>query len=138
MKTEAEKELNQFIEEWKDTPEQNKKAFLRLKSFLEDKDGAVLDFIPRAGVTYSLRAAHRNQTDKSLYVMVDVIEDDPRWLSICFYGDMITDPDEKGDFVPEGLLGDDAMCFDLEEWDEKGLAYIEARLGEAHESAAKG
>ena len=138
MKQEAEQALHQFIERWKETPEQNKKAFLRLKSFLESKGGALLDFVPREGVTYSLRAAHRDQTDKSLYVMVDVIEDDPRWLSVCFYGDMITDPDEKGDFVPEGLLGDDAMCFDLEEWDEELLTYIEARLSEAHESAAKG
>ncbi len=138
MKQEAEQALSQFIEEWKDTPEQNKKAFLRLKSFLESKEGVVFDFVPRAGVTYSLRAAHSNQTNKSLYVMVDVIEDEPRWLSVCFYGDMITDPDERGDFVPEGLLGADAVCFDLEEWNEELLAYIEARLSEAHESAAKG
>jgi hypothetical protein len=38
--------------------------------------------------------------------MVDVIDDDPevRWLSVCFYGEMITDPDEAGELIPEGLL----------------------------------
>jgi hypothetical protein len=68
--------------------------------------------------------------------MVDVIEDDPRWLSVCFYGEMITDPEEKGDFVPEGLLGEDAVCFDVEERDEKLITYIETRLDEACQSAS--
>jgi len=29
---------------------------------------------------------------------------------------MITDPEERGDFVPEGLLGEYAHCFDIEEF----------------------
>ena len=70
--------------------------------------------------------------------MADVIDDDPteRWLSVCFYGDMVTDPDEKGDLIPEGLMGDDGYCFDLDEYDEEGVEYIKARLTEAFESAA--
>lgn len=131
-------ELELFIEEWADTEEGNKKAFVRLKDYLAAKPEVSLDYVPREGVTYSLRAVHENQEDKSLFVMVDVIEDDPRWLSICFYGEMITDPDELGDFVPEGLLGEDAMCFDLEEFSEESVKYIEARLDEACESASKG
>lgn len=63
--------------------------------------------------------------------MVDVIEDTPRWLSVCFYGEMVTDPQDKGDFVPEGLLGEDAVCFDVEQWDEDLVRYIEARIEEA-------
>ena len=69
--------------------------------------------------------------------MVDVIEDDPRWLSICFYGEMIADPEEKGDFVPEGLIGEDAVCFDLEQRDEALIRYIETRMDEAYRNAAK-
>ncbi len=68
--------------------------------------------------------------------MVDVIEDSPRWLSVCFYGEMITDPEENGDFVPEGLLGDDAVCFDIEARDKVLIRYIENRLDEAWRSAA--
>ena len=68
--------------------------------------------------------------------MVDVIEDVSRWLSVCFYGDMITDVEEKGDFVPGGLLGEDAVCFDLEEQNDKLVTYIEARLDEACSNAA--
>ncbi len=137
MKAEVEQKLNAFLNEWKDTQERNREAFLRLKAYLETKDGAILDFISRPGLTYSLRAVHKNQKQRKLFVMVDVIEDEPRWLSICFYGEMIQDPDGKADFVPEGLLGEDAMCFDLEAWDDALIAYIEARLDEAWESGAE-
>jgi hypothetical protein len=130
-------ELQSFIEEWTDTEEKNKAAFLRLKAFLEEKSGVNLEFIPRPGVTYSLRGIHQNQKEKPLFVMVDVIEDDPRWLSVCFYGDMVQDPDEEGDFVPEGLLGEDAVCFDVESYDENVIGYVEARLEEAYAHASK-
>ncbi|AOY57003.1 MULTISPECIES: hypothetical protein [Desulfococcus] len=138
MTTEAQPTLAEFIDNWEETSEGNRKAFLRLKAHLAAKDGAVLTFIPRKGVTYSLRGTHPRQTDKSLFVMVDVIEDAPRWISVCFYGEMITDPDELGDFVPEGLLGEDAICFDIEEWDDAQIGYIESRIDEAFDAASNG
>jgi hypothetical protein len=130
--------LEDFINGWQETDAQTKKAFLQLKESLAAKEGAILDFVPREGVTYSLRAAHRNQKDRTLFVMVDVIEEHPRWLSVCFYSEMISDPEEKGDFVPQGLLGEDAACFDVETYSPEDLDYLEARLAEAHAAAAKG
>ncbi len=129
-------ELESFIGDWADTPERNKEAFIRLRDYLSAKPEVALEFLPRPGVTYSLRAAHKNQKQRSLFVMVDVIEDQPRWLSVCFYGEMIKDPDENGDFVPEGLLGEDAVCFDIEEYNEEMLQYVEHRLDEANDHAA--
>lgn len=129
-------ELHDFISGWSESSERNKEAFVRLKSHLEAQAGVVLEFVPRPGVTYSLRASHPNQSRRSLFVMVDVIEDDPRWLSVCFYGEMITDPDEQGDFVPEGLLGEDAMCFDIDQYDDALLKYVEDRLDEALRNAS--
>jgi hypothetical protein len=101
--------------------------------------GVSFAFKGRAGVSYSLRAKHENQKGRDLFVMVDVIDDDPeaRWLSVCFYGDLITDPDEKGDLVPGGLAGDDGYCFNLDEWDENEIAYLEERLGEACANASR-
>lgn len=128
-------ELQSFIDDWSNTDERNKEAFVRLKSYLAAKEGIQLDFIPRPGVTYSLRAVHPNQKQRSLFVMADVIEDDPRWLSVCFYGDMVTDPEEVGDFVPEGLLGEDAACFDIDQYDDTLLQYIESRMDEAYQKA---
>ena len=132
-------ELDTFIGTWASDANKMKQAFLRLKNHLFDKDNISFDFKGRPGVSYSLRAKHDNQKDRDLFVMVDVIDDNPeeRWLSVCFYGDLLTDPDEKGDLVPEGLAGDDGYCFDLDEWDEGDVAYIEARLDEAFGNAAK-
>ncbi|MBF0210661.1 MAG: hypothetical protein HQK64_07355 [Desulfamplus sp.] len=128
--------LSNFIQSWQDTPEQNREVFIRLKSYLAQKDGVNLQFIERAGITYSLRASHAAQKDRELFVMVDVIEDTPRWLSVCFYNQMLTDPEEMGDFVPSGLLGEDALCFDIQEWDEKFISYVENRVDEAYKSAS--
>ncbi len=136
MNEKTEQELNTFIEEWKEPQSKNKEIFIHFKEYLGKKEDIVLDFIARPGVTYSLRAVHSEQKEKDLFVMVDVIEDVSRWLSICFYGNMITDPEEKGDFVPGGLLGEDAICFDLEEQDDELIRYIEARLDEAYTNAA--
>lgn len=137
MANETDSELNAFIEQWNETAEKNRETFLHFKDYLSGKEGVILEFIPRAGVTYSLRASHSAQKKRELFVMVDVIEDDPRWLSVCFYGDMITDPEEKGDFVPEGLLGEDAVCFDIEKRDEELIQYVKIRFDEACKSALK-
>jgi hypothetical protein len=137
MKTTAEQAVNAFVAEWEETPEGNKEIFLHFKKSLEAKENILLDFIARPGVTYSLRAAHPAQKERKLFVMVDVIEDHPRWLSICFYGDMIGDSASNGDFVPGGLLGEDAVCFDLEKWDEELIRTIEGHLDEAWSRAAQ-
>lgn len=69
--------------------------------------------------------------------MVDVIEDDPRWLSVCFYEEMVTDPEERGDSVPGGLLGEDGICFDVDAFDETLLSYIKQRITEASQAGGK-
>jgi hypothetical protein len=130
--TTTEQTINAFIHEWQETPEKNREIFLHLMQYLHSKKGVTFDFIARPGITYSLRALHPALKDKELFVMIDVIEDNPRWLSICFFGAMITDPENKGDVVPGGLLGEDAICFDLEKWDEAFIRYLEARLDEAY------
>lgn len=132
-------ELQSLLKNWTDTAGRTKEAFSRLLEKLRGTPDLSLDFVARPGVTYSLRAKHTAQTKRDLFTMVDIIDDDPseRWLSVCFYGDFITDPEENGDFVPEGLLGEDACCFDIEELDETLVQYVEARLDEAYANAPK-
>ena len=131
-------EMEKFIDSWQDCP--MKQVFLELKSFLESKEKVDISFVPRPGISYSLRARHPNQKERALFVMIDVIDDDPsnRWLSICFYGDLITDPEEKGNLIPGGLLGEDGYCFDMEEKDTDYMGYIKERIEEAYNNAAKG
>ena len=52
--------LESFLEAWEETDEKNKAAFLHFKSCMEKKEGIVFEFIPRPGVTYSLRLSHPN------------------------------------------------------------------------------
>lgn len=96
----------------------------------------MLNFKSRPGVTYSLRARHLNQLGKPLFAMIDVIDDEPRWLSVCFYDQMVTDPEDRGDWVPGGLLGEDGLCFDIEGESEELLAYLKKRIIEAHNAAS--
>ncbi len=133
------KALTQFVESWKETETKTRKAFVEIMEHLEKMDDTTLDFNARPGVSYSLRPKHKNQKERTLFAMADVIDDNPdeRWLSVCFYGDMITDPEEKGDLIPEGLLGSDGYCFDLDEYDKGEIDYIKQRLDEAYLSASK-
>ena len=130
-------ELDQFISEWKDNDTRIKQAFGELLAHLNTLDRTRMEFVARPTVSYSVRPKHDLQKKRTLYAMVDVIDDDPdnRWLSVCFYGEMITDPEEKGDLIPEGLLGEDGYCFDLDEYDAEDLDYLKLRLTEAHTNA---
>ena len=130
-------ELEKFISEWEETESKTKQAFTELIEHLQKMDDITLDFNPRPGITYSLRPKHKNQKSRALFAMVDVIDDDPKekWLSVCFYGDMISDPDEMGDLIPDGLLGDDGHCFDIYEYDISEVEYLKKRLDDAYKSA---
>jgi hypothetical protein len=130
--------MKKFIADWEETDTRTKQAFTELLDHLNSLTDISLEFNARPGVSYSLRPRHANQTDKSLFAMVDVIDDDPkeRWLSVCFYGEMITDPEEAGDLIPEGLMGEDGYCFDLYEYDAQEIAYLKERLSQAHQNAA--
>ena len=130
-------ELEAFLSEWETCDA--KDAFLVFRQTLEAVSGAVLEFKARPGITYSLRGSHPAQQGRELFALVDVIDDDPeqRWLSVCFYDDMITDAQEQGDWVPQGLMGEDARCFNVDEADEDLVAYVAARIDEAGAGASK-
>jgi hypothetical protein len=133
------REMQKFLDEWEEDPSQVKRSFVRLKDYLAAKGEQQFTFKVRPGVSYSLRARHPSQKRRDLFVIVDIIDDDPsnRWLSVCFYPDMISDREERGNLIPSGLLGEDGYCFDYEEWDEEYLGYLLVRLDEAHHNASK-
>lgn len=129
--------IDNFINGWVEDPFETKAIFNSLFQDLKQKEDVTIEFHERPGITYSLRGIHKNQKDRPLFVMIDVIDDDPkqRWLSVCFYGDMIEDPDEQGDLIPEGLLGSDGYCFDLTEHDDALVDYVRRRIQKAYENA---
>ena len=130
--------VQNFVDDWKDDELGLKPVFAAYLQDLQIKADAEIEFNERPGISYSLRGIHKNQKDKPLFVMIDVIDDDPkeRWLSVCFYGDTIQDPDEEGDLIPGGLLGSDGYCFDLTESDEVLEEYVHQRIQEAYNHAS--
>ena len=131
-----EQTVEKFINDWQEDALGLKPAFISYFNDLKGMADADIEFNERPGISYSLRGMHKNGNGKPLFVMIDVIDDDPteRWLSICFYGDTIVDPDGEGDLIPEGLLGDDGYCFDLVDADESLTTYVRQRIHEAYKS----
>ena len=125
-----------LLENWPDDPGNIRPAFEKLRNSLSRKNHVVFHFSCRPGISYSLRAniEKKSGTDGRLLALVDVVDDDPgnRWLSVCFYGDAIDDPNETGNRVPGGLFGEDGYCFDLYEYDDATIRYIEERMEEAY------
>lgn len=130
-------EINAFLNGWPDSSQNCKNVFIELLECLLAQEGTGLEFYARPGVTYSLRAVHPRQI-RPLHALVDVIDDEPRWLSVCFYLEMVTDPDEWGDIVPGGLLGEDGLCFDMEDATAEQLDYLKTRMGQAHDALIGG
>jgi hypothetical protein len=130
-------QVQQFLDGWATDALGTKPVFRFLYQRLQDQEGVRLEWVDRPGISYSLRASHENQKDRPLFVMLDVIDDDPegRWLSVCFYGDMVSDPEELGDLIPGGLLGSDGYCFDISEGEDALKQYVGARIREAWVSA---
>lgn len=129
-----------FIDQWTEDPNGVKPVFLQYKDLLASCEGAKLTFNARPNITYSLRGAVEG-SGRDLFVMVDVVDDDPaeRWLSVCFYDDQVSDPDELGDWAPEGLAGQDARCFSIDSGDEAEMvAFTAERIREAFLAAQQG
>ena len=126
-----------LLESWQADPIAAKPAFLALYDWLAGQADVHLELVARPGVSYSLRARHAGQKARPFFAMVDVVDDDPaeRWLSVCFFNDMVSDPDELGDFAPGGLFEQDALCLNLDEDNAAMRAYILARLAEAAQKA---
>jgi len=120
-----------FLDTWPDEP--MRRVFSELAAMVAGLPGVACDFVARPGVSYSLRPCHKEQRDRVLFAMIDVIDDQPRWLSVCFYEDMVSDPEGMGDLVPGGLAGGDGYCFDLAAPDR--LEYVRVRLLEAFRAA---
>jgi hypothetical protein len=127
------KEISNLLQSWTTDNNGIKMAFTELVDLMESLDGLIYSFKSRPGISYSLRASVGNEEEKILTLM-DIIDDDPenRWISICFYAETITDPDEEGDLIPGGLLGEDGYCFDIFENNGDSVSYIKDRITEAH------
>jgi hypothetical protein len=124
-------EVETFIDQWPESANGCQAVFSRLYDFLKRLSGTRIEFHARPGITYSLRGIPEDNGNFPLFVMIDVIDDHPRWLSVCFYERLVNDDECRGDIVPGGLLGEDGLCFDIESEDEEMVHYLQQLIAEA-------
>ncbi|MDK9705821.1 MAG: hypothetical protein OEL83_02115 [Desulforhopalus sp.] len=134
----VESEIESFLGDWYGEHQPMRHWFAIFYKELVMMSEVSLAFIARPGVSYSLRPRLNNGNGREFFAIIDVIDDDPanRWLSVCFYEDMITDPEGRGESIPGGLGGSDGYCFDLPDDDTDFGRYLIARLREARTAAA--
>ena len=133
-------EIESFLESWEGESQPMRDWYRLFYRELSAMEGVALTFVARPGVSYSIRPMHKNQTNRDKFAIVDVIDDDPseRWLSVCFYEDMITDPNQQGELIPGGLSGSDGYCFDMYDNKEELGRNILDRIKEAGATAVAG
>lgn len=126
-------EFQTFIDTWDVQEDSTKSHFLLLCSQLLGLSGVQLDFLPRPGVSYSLRAERSVGEQWALFALIDVVDDEPekRWLSVCFYANTVSDPQNVGNLIPGGIRGKDGYCFDIFEEDRSIVGYLAERIEEA-------
>ena len=130
--------LDEFLTDWTIDTINARKVFESWHAMFQGMPGVECSFKSRPGISHSLRLASKTNSKRPLFALIDVVDDDPdnRWLSVCFYADLVTDPEGLGDIVPAGLEGEDAICFNLDDDNGATADYIRKRLQEAAANAA--
>ncbi len=126
-------ELKAFLDGWAVDNNKVKPLFVELIDYAQTMPGVELNYKGRPGVSHSVRLISKEQKDRPFFAVLDIIDDEPesRWISACFYAELVSDPEERGDVVPEGLEGDkDALCFDVEGDPGDFAEYLKERIAE--------
>ena len=133
------RELVEFLEHWPASQQGLKRAYLELLSWARALPGATWSFLARPGVSHSLRFdldPRPGGRARPVFFLVDAVDDGgERFLSVCFYEDEVSDPEELGNAIPQGLFQETGYCFDLEEREAGFLEYLRQRLIQAHRAA---
>jgi hypothetical protein len=134
--------LEKFLDEW--PPEQAglKKSLLAYRGGVLALPGVRESFLPRPGVSYSLRwdlEPRPAGRQRPLFALLDVVPlgGAEMMLSVCFYQDEVSDPEELGNAIPQGLFNETGYCFDLDGEDAQMVAYCLGRAAEAHAAAGR-
>jgi hypothetical protein len=134
-------ELESFLAQWPASQAGLKRSLTILRAWAQDLPGSALSFVARPGVSHSLRfdldpkPAGRQ---RPVFFLVDVVASAGElFLSVCFYEDEVSDPEDLGNAIPQGLFMETGYCFDVDDYDEAQMTYLRARLLEAHAAAGR-
>lgn len=139
QKSDAE-ELQKFLDEWPASQAGLKNILSAYREGVLKLPGVVESFVARPGVSHSLRwdlAQRPAGRQRPLFALADVVPlgGDEMFLSVCFYDDEVSDPQELGNAVLQGLFQENGHCFDLEEDDRELVAYCLEQAAEAYKAA---
>jgi len=137
------KQLAVLISSWPEDQDGLRHAFQALVEFIQAQPDTGLSLVSREDVSHSVRAEALKPApgrNRPLYSMLDVVtpRQGPWFLSICFFEDEISDPEELGDAIPGGLYNETGYCFDLDDHDPAQVAYLKERLAEARAASNQG
>lgn len=133
-------QLQQLWQQWPPSQEGLKRSLLAYRQGVLALPGVRESFLARPGVSYSLRwdlDPRPAGRERPLFALVDVVPlgQDELMLSVCFYEDEISDPQELGNAIPQGLFQETGYCFDLDGEDPELVAYCLERAAQAHAAA---
>ena len=134
-------DLSPVLKDWPEVQNDLRRAFEELTKFALGLPRAQGSLVSRSGVSHSFRVDLENPLEnrqRPVFMLVDVVLSpaDPWFLSVCFYEDEVTDPEELGNPIPQGLYDETGYCFDVDEYDRELLEYLEERGREAHKAAS--
>ena len=133
-------DLSPVLDQWPEDQGGLRRAFQELVAFALGLQRAQGSLVSRTGVSHSFRVDLENRgpsRPRPVFMLVDVVVSpaDPWFLSVCFYEDEVTDPEDLGNPIPQGLYDETGYCFDVDEYDAELLKYLEHRGREAHGAA---
>lgn len=131
--------IEQLLASWPPDQPELLTVFNHLSSTAREMPGVKSELVSRPGVSHSFRAAlefPKPGRNRPVFLLIDVVvsQSEPWFLSVCFYADEITDPEELGNPIPKGLYEETGYCFDVETLDEQ-MDYLIERMKEAHAAA---
>lgn len=134
----SESELASVFENWPAGQQELVALMKELKGQALARPGAAWELVSRPGVSHSLRFTLQGSS-RPVVMLLDAayLAADMLTISVCFYADMVDDPEEMGEEIPGGLLGQDGYCFDADEEDPGAVDYLKARVDAAFGAAAR-
>ena len=131
-------EIEEMLNNWVEDQRNLKKAFLELLDEIITMDNLVISFKARPGISYSVRASIKKpgKMKRKMFTIIDIIDDPDKWLSVCFYDGTITDKEGLGNMIPQGILGEDGYCFDLDKYDSYLISYLKEKISESYDEVS--
>jgi len=136
----AQTQLQQLLEQWPAGQAGLRRSLLAYREGVLALPGVKEGLLARPGVSYSLRwdlDPRPAGRQRPLFALADVVSlgQEELMLSVCFYEDEVSDPQELGNAIPQGLFQETGYCFDLDGEDPALVAYCLERAAQAHAAA---